>query len=95
VSRSPRSRRSTRTHRSELSVVVAGHGQFDGGMAELWRGPSLLGIVHVENGSVLLRLESHARGPLRVDAVALERALAEARAKLTHQTNLVTPGGSA
>jgi hypothetical protein len=79
----------------ELSVVVAGHAQIDGGMAELWRGRSLLGIVHVENGSVLLRLESHARGPLRVDAVALERALAEARTKLVHQTNPVRPGGSA
>ena len=41
------------------------------------------------------RSTSHARGLLRVNAVALERALAEARAKLAHQTNLVTPGGSA
>jgi hypothetical protein len=75
-----------------LSVVVAGHGQ--SGIAELWRGSSLLGIVHMENGRALLRLETNARGPLRADAGALERALAEARAKLAHQTDLVTPGES-
>ena len=85
-------RRGTDAH--ELSVV-AGHGRIAGDTAELWHGPSLLGIVHVENGSALLRLESHAGGPLQVDAVALERALAEARARLADQTNLVTPGGSA
>jgi hypothetical protein len=82
------------TDDDELSVVVAGRGQTGGGVAQLWRGRSLLGIVHVEHGSVLLRLESDARGPLRVDAVALERALADARVKLARQTSLVTPGES-
>jgi hypothetical protein len=40
-------------------------------------------MLHEEYGGLVLRLESHAGGPLAVDAVALERALAEAREKLT------------
>jgi hypothetical protein len=42
----------------------------------------LLGILHAEPGGIVLRLESHARGPVTVSAAALERALAEARAAL-------------
>jgi hypothetical protein len=64
--------------RDELSVVVAGQ-QVGGGVAELWCGSALLGILHEEHGGIVLRLEAHARGPLTVSAVALERALAEAR----------------
>ena len=64
------------------SVVIAGHQRLGRGVAELWCGSALLGILHEENGAIVLRLESHARGPLTVDADALERALAEARARL-------------
>jgi hypothetical protein len=63
----------------DLSVVVGGRRP----VAELWSGPALLGTVHQEHGTIVLRLESHARGPLTVGAVALERALAEARERLT------------
>jgi hypothetical protein len=64
---------------SELSVVIAGRRP----VAELWSGSVLLGIVHHEQGAIVLRLESHARGPLTVSAIALEHALAEARERLT------------
>jgi hypothetical protein len=64
--------------RDELSVVIAGSG-----VAELWCGSALLGILHGEHGGIVLRLESHAAGPLTVSAVGLERALAEARERLT------------
>jgi hypothetical protein len=64
------------------SVVIAGHQKIGSGVAELWCGSALLGILHEENGGIVLRLESHARGPLTVNAVALERALAEARERL-------------
>jgi hypothetical protein len=67
----------------ELSVVIAGGQRVGSGVAELWCGPALLGILHEEQGGIVLRLESHARGPLAVSAVALERALAEARERLT------------
>jgi hypothetical protein len=65
--------------RDELSVVIAGHRQVGSGVAELWCGSALLGILHEEHGGIVLRLESHASGPLTVSAVALERALAEVR----------------
>jgi len=65
----------------ELSVVSGR------GVAELWCDSALLGIVHEQHGAIVLRLESHARGPLTVSAVALERALAEARERLA------LPGG--
>jgi hypothetical protein len=63
----------------ELSVVA----QAGSGVAEIWRDSALLGIVHEEHGGIVLRLESHARGPLTMSAIALERALAEARERLT------------
>jgi hypothetical protein len=63
---------------SELSVVLGGRA-----VAEIWCGSSLLGIVSGQQGALVLRLESHARGPLTVSAVALEHALAEARERLT------------
>lgn len=63
----------------ELSVVITGPRS----VAELWSGPALLGIVHQEHGRIVLRLESHARGPLTVSAAALEHALAQARERLT------------
>ena len=63
----------------ELPVVIA----HSSGVAELWCGSALLGILDVEDGEIVLRLESHAFGPLAVNAVALERALAEARERLT------------
>jgi hypothetical protein len=63
---------------AELSVVVAGPR-----VAEIWSGSSLLGIVSEQSGGLVLRLESHARGPLTVGAAALEHALAEARERLT------------
>jgi hypothetical protein len=66
--------------RDELCVVIAGRA---GAVAELWRGSALLGILRQEHGGIVLRLESHARGPLTLSAVALERALAEARERLT------------
>jgi hypothetical protein len=55
-------------------------------VAELWRGSSLLGILHREHGEIVLRLESHAPGPLTLSAVALERALAEAREGLAGES---------
>jgi hypothetical protein len=70
------------TMRDELSVVIAGQPQDGGGVAELWSGSTLLGTLHEEQGRIVLRLESHARGPLAVSAVALERALANARERL-------------
>jgi hypothetical protein len=63
---------------SELSVVIDGPGA-----AEIWSGPSLLGIVYEQHGGTVLRLESHARGPLIVSAEALERALARVREGLS------------
>jgi hypothetical protein len=66
----------------ELSVVIAGRQRVGSGVAELWCGSALLGILHKEHGGIVLRLESHASGPLTVSAVALERALAEARTRL-------------
>jgi hypothetical protein len=68
--------------RDELSVVIAGRQPVGSGVAELWCGSALLGILHEEYGGLVLRLESHSRGPLTVSAVALERALAEARERL-------------
>ena len=68
--------------RDELSVVVPRRQRVGSGVAELWRGSALLGILHEEPGGIVLRLESHARGPLTVSAIALERALAEARERL-------------
>jgi hypothetical protein len=68
--------------RDELSVVIAGRRRVANGVAELWCGSALLGILHEEHGGIVLRLESHARGPLTVSAVALERALADARKRL-------------
>jgi hypothetical protein len=68
--------------RDELSVVIAGRQRVGSGVAELWCGSALLGILHEEHGGIVLRLESHARGPLTVSAVALERALAHARKRL-------------
>jgi hypothetical protein len=65
--------------RDDISVVVAGRGS---GVAELWCGSALLGILREEQGAVVLRLESHARGPLTVSAAALEHALADARERL-------------
>jgi hypothetical protein len=67
----------------ELSVVIAGRKRVGSGVAELWCGSALLGILHDEPpGGIVLRLESHARGPRTVSAVALERALADARKRL-------------
>jgi hypothetical protein len=66
----------------ELSVVIDGRLGARSGVAELWSGAALLGILHQEPGGIVLRLQSHARGPLAVSAVALERALAEARERL-------------
>jgi hypothetical protein len=63
---------------SELSVVIDGPGA-----AEIWRGSSLLAILYEQQGAIVLRLESHARRPLPLSAIALERALAEARERLT------------
>ena len=69
--------------RDQLSVVVADGQRVGSGVAELWCGSALLGILHEERGGIVLRLESHASGPLAVSAVALEGALAEARERLT------------
>jgi hypothetical protein len=69
--------------RDELSVVIAEGQRTGSGVAVLWFGSVLLGILHQERGQIVLRLESHASGPLTVSAVALERALAEARRTLT------------
>ena len=68
--------------RDELSVVIAGRQRVGSGVAELWCGSALLGILREEDGGIVLRLESHAGGPLTMSAVALERALAEARERL-------------
>ncbi len=65
------------TRREAVPHTVVGSG-----VAELWCGTALLGILHAEPGGIVLRLESHARGPVTVSAAALERALAEARAAL-------------
>jgi len=69
--------------RAEVTVIIAGRQRDRTGVAALWWDSVLLGMLHEEYSGLLLRLESHAGGPLAVDAVALERALAEAREKLT------------
>jgi hypothetical protein len=79
--------------RDELSVVIAGQQQAGSGVAELWCGSALLGILHELQDGIVLRLESQARGPLKVRAIALERALAEAR-ELLGVTPAATPAGS-
>ena len=61
-----------------VSVVVPDGQRAGSGVAELWCGSALLGILYAERGGVVLRLESHARGPLAVSVLALERALAQA-----------------
>ena len=63
---------------SELSVIIDGPGA-----AEIWCGPSLLGIAYQQPGGTVVRFESHARGPLIVSAEALERALARVREGLS------------
>ena len=66
--------------------VVVPEGQpVGGGVAELWCGSAFLGILQVERGGVVLRLESHASGPLVVNAIALERALSGALSRLAGQ----------
>jgi hypothetical protein len=75
----------------ELSVVISEAPRARSGVAELWCGGVLLGIVHEEDGGLVLRLESHARGPLTVSVVALERALADARARLARQSPVRVP----
>jgi hypothetical protein len=60
----------------ELRMVTSGR------VAELWLGSALFGIVQAEDGGVVLRLESVARGQRVVDAEALERALIAARQRL-------------
>jgi hypothetical protein len=66
----------------QLGVVVPEGRRLGSGVAELWCGSALLGILHAEGGGIVLRLESHATGPLTVSAVGLERALAEARRRM-------------
>jgi hypothetical protein len=67
----------------ELALVVTGRRPGHGGVAELWRGSTLVGILHAEpGGAISLRLESHVRGPLTLDARALEAALIAAREQL-------------
>jgi hypothetical protein len=66
----------------ELSVVIAGGRLVGSRVAELRCGSALLGILHEEQGEIVLRLESQASGPLTMSAVALERALVEARKRL-------------
>ena len=68
--------------RDAVSVVIAGHEGAAGSVAELWCGSAFLGTLHEENGAIVLHLEAHARGPLSVSALALERALGEARERL-------------
>jgi hypothetical protein len=63
---------------SEVSAIVDGPA-----VAEIWCGSTLLGVVCRQRGGTVLRLESHARGPLTVSAEALERALAKARESLS------------
>jgi hypothetical protein len=75
----------------ELSVVVSEGPRVHPGVAELWCGSALLGIVHEEDGALVLRLESHARGTLTVNVVALERALADTRARLAHGAPVRVP----
>jgi len=75
------------TVRNEVTLMIAGRQRDRSGVAELWLGSVLLGTMHEEYGALVLRLESHAGGPLAVDAVALERGLAEAREKLTVATS--------
>ena len=67
-------------------VVIADRQPVGSGVAELWCGSALLGILHGEHGGIVLRLESHAAGPLTVSAVGLERALADARGRLNPGT---------
>jgi hypothetical protein len=62
----------------EVSVVIDGPTA-----AEIWCGSSLLAIVYEQHGGAVLRLESHARGPLILSAEALERALAHVRESLS------------
>ena len=67
---------------SHLEPCVVTHGA-GSRVAELWLGAALFGLLHAENGGVVLRLESVARGQWTVSAEALERALTEARESLT------------
>jgi hypothetical protein len=67
---------------NDLSVVIAAPRPAGTGVAELWFGSALLGLLQEEHGTVVLRLESQARGPITVSAVALEHALADARERL-------------
>lgn len=75
--------------RDELSVVISGRRRVGSGVAELWSGSALLGILHAQHSGIVLRLESHAR-PLTLSAVALERALAEAQERLGEPTSAGT-----
>jgi hypothetical protein len=70
---------------SEVSVIIDGPGA-----AEIWCGSTLLGILYEHGGATVLRLESHARGPLTLSAEALERALARAREGLSGAVAVVS-----
>lgn len=63
----------------DLSIVTRGGGSH---VAELWLGSALFGLLHAENGDVVLRLESVAQGQWIVGAKALEHALTAAQESL-------------
>ena len=67
----------------EVSVVMAGGQRADTAVAELWSGSALVGLVHEQNDGIVVRLSAHASGPITLSAAALERALADARERLT------------
>jgi hypothetical protein len=68
---------------AEVSVVMAGGQRSGTAVAELWSGSALVGLVQEQDGGVVVQLNAHAGGPIRLSATALERALAEARERLT------------
>ena len=67
----------------EVSVVMASGQHAGTAVAELWSGSALVGLVHEQNDGIVVHLSAHVRGPIALSAAALERALADARERLT------------
>jgi hypothetical protein len=67
----------------EITVRVVSPEEADYGVAEFWLGDDLFGFTRLEDGELLLNIESRKDGAaVLVDAHSLAQALAQAKALL-------------
>ncbi|MGO9887983.1 MAG: hypothetical protein ACLP0L_08765 [Solirubrobacteraceae bacterium] len=67
----------------EITVRVVSAEEADHGVAEFWLGDDLFGFTRLEDGELLLNIESRKDGAaVLVDAHSLANALAQAKALL-------------